>query len=579
MYTMVSACFGRGARRLAVIASMFVIAIGLLPSSAANAEVVSPLSLRYSAELYGDFLTVGNTVMECPAGNAACAGAAAGTGPGNNNAFRMQRTDAGGLPGLLDSSTATVAIPPGATVRHARLFWGGNTGKYRHSSGTMLNRCDVSDTANATLPAGDPLSTSVSVRVGATGSLSTVPPANAVATTATSNGPHYYSAEGDITGLFAGALTGTPVQVAVGNVWAPEGLGCVGGWSLTVVYGYDQPNPTFAPVRRAVYVWGGHVLQRSGDPDTTVDISGFYAVDSAPIRGSVTAYEGDSDAPGDQLRVNGRNIPEPQTGATTNFFNGRVDGNESPNDVNSLGFDAKAFQVPAGVIADGATSAQLTLRTTSDTYVVAQLAFSVPVPDILVSKTAAATTVEPGDTLEYTITIENIGGVAYPGAQVVDDLTATLDDAEYLNNASADSGVVAYAEPELTWTGTVAVGQTVTLRYSVRIGPAGAGDGVLRNAVEVSSGSNCDADSTDPACRNEVTVSDASPSPSVSPSASTSPTASAAPSASTAPTASPTGGASLPVTGASVLPMLIPAFALVVAGAVIVMVARRRRRA
>ena len=63
-----------------------------------------------------------------------------------------------------------------------------------------------------------------------------------------------------------------------------------------------------------------------------------------------------------------------------------------------------------------------------------------------------------------------------------------LDDADYLGDAQVTSGAVNYAEPMLTWTGALAVGESVTLTYSVRIN--GNGDGRLDNTV-ASPSSNC----------------------------------------------------------------------------------------
>ena len=108
--------------------------------------------------------------------------------------------------------------------------------------------------------------------IGAAGELD----AETVETTPdTESGPHYYTATADVLSALAKAPTGHDVDVSVADLWAPTGYGCVGGWSLTVVYQYPRPNPEYAPSARAVYVYEGHVLQRSNDPATTTGISGF----------------------------------------------------------------------------------------------------------------------------------------------------------------------------------------------------------------------------------------------------------------------------------------------------------------
>ncbi|HYG83255.1 MAG TPA: GEVED domain-containing protein [Verrucomicrobiae bacterium] len=109
-----------------------------------------------------------------------------------------------------------------------------------------------------------------------------------------------------------------------------------------------------------------------------------------------------------------------------------------------------------------------------------------PIEAWKVIKTSAATgAVTAGDTVGYTLTIENLGSVPLSGKSVSDNLGGVLDDATYNNDANSGGiGSVSFAAPTLTWTGNIAVGQTVTVSYSVTVNPASAaGDGALRNAV------------------------------------------------------------------------------------------------
>lgn len=117
-------------------------------------------------------------------------------------------------------------------------------------------------------------------------------------------------------------------------------------------------------------------------------------------------------------------------------------------------------------------------------------------------KTADVTTVVPGTTVTYTISVENTGQVAYTAGQpasFTDDLTAVLDDATYNDDATAGA---AYAAPTLSWSGPLAVGQTVTVTYSVTVNTPDTGDKVLRNTVVTppDNGGGCAPGSTDPAC-------------------------------------------------------------------------------
>ncbi|NML50024.1 DUF11 domain-containing protein [Streptomyces sp. R302] len=507
-----------------------VLAAGLLAASPlwaaaappAAADVVEPFGERYQASLYGDFATIGNTVMGCPETPAdvaaRCATATKGEGPDDNDAFVMRRLDTAGTGDAYGSSTGRIRIPEGAEVAYARLFWGGNDGTYRVPGGARLKRCDDSGTDVAPSP-GDPATTAPLLAVGAKAA-APVSIDSMVVDPADTGGPHYYTGESDVTAAFAGVSgTDAPVAVGVSGVWAPNGQGCVAGWSLTVVHRFPGPDPVKAPERRSVHLYGGHVLQRSTSPATAVTVDGFHR-SPGRARASVTAYGGDGNTPGDTLLVDGKHVTESRTGSADDFFVGEDDGAVSPDLVDNLSLDAKEFDVPDGAIPVGATSAELTFSTDGDAYVPSGLALSVPVPDLEVTRTAHPRTVEPGDTLTYTITAKNVSGLDHPDASLADDLTETLDDADYAGDAKADLGEVAYEKPRIGWTGDLPAGKTATVTYSVKVKAPATGDGRLRDAVVVSSPrSHCGEGGEvgeDPACAvaPEPEKPDPSPSPS-----------------------------------------------------------------
>ncbi|MFE5947405.1 hypothetical protein [Streptomyces sp. NPDC056480] len=504
-----------------------VVAVGLTAGSLAftaagpaSADVVEPFGKRYDASLYGDFTTVGNTVMGCPTAPAdlaaRCATAASGQGPDDNNTFVMRRIDAGALGSGYGSSTGRVRIPAGAEVAYARLFWGGNDGTYTGPNGARLKRCDISG-ADVERSPGDPTTTAPVMRVG-TGAPAPVSIDSMVADPADTDGPHYYTGESDVTAAFAGT-SGTDAQVAVGNIWAPDGKGCVAGWSLTVVHRFPGPDPVRAPERRNVYVYGGHVLQRPSSPATTVTVDGFRR-SGGTARAGVTAYEGDRNTAGDTFLVDGRNVTGARTGDTDNFFVGEDDGAVAPDPVDNLSVDAKAFDIPDGAVPQGATSADLTFSTRGDAYVASALAFSVPVPDLEITRTASPRTVKPGDTLTYTITAKNVGALDHPNARFGDDLTGTLDDADYRGDVRTDLGTVTYKASRIGYEGTIPAGRTATVTYSVKIKNPPTGDGRLRTRVEVETPrSNCGAGSEDPACETAPRLEKPKPAPRPTPTA------------------------------------------------------------
>ncbi len=99
-------------------------------------------------------------------------------------------------------------------------------------------------------------------------------------------------------------------------------------------------------------------------------------------------------------------------------------------------------------------------------------------------------TAEIGDTVRYSITATNTGKADYTAdgpAEMVDDLGGVLDDASYNSDAAvtdvpdAGPGTLSYLEPQISWTGALAVGDSVTVIYSVTL--TGNGDTQVDNVV------------------------------------------------------------------------------------------------
>lgn len=148
------------------------------------------------------------------------------------------------------------------------------------------------------------------------------------------------------------------------------------------------------------------------------------------------------------------------------------------------------------------------------------------VEDILVQvgtysagKTASppeGTTIKSGQTVTYTLSIQNTGATALTNLKIDDDLTDVLDDATLegtpiVNPASA--GTASVVGNTLEFSGDIGVGQTVTVTYTVKVEFLGSlGNGALGNTI-LAAHSNCHPDVNgdtvtvnDPACNTDHPV-------------------------------------------------------------------------
>ncbi|WP_341940536.1 hypothetical protein [Microbacterium sp. LWH10-1.2] len=128
-----------------------------------------------------------------------------------------------------------------------------------------------------------------------------------------------------------------------------------------------------------------------------------------------------------------------------------------------------------------------------------------PIQGYTVAKAADVDTVVPGGVVTYTVTVVNAGAVAFTAANpasFTDDLSGVLDDAVYNGDVTAGGSV---AGNTLTWSGPLAVGETVTVTYSVTVDDPPAGDLILGNAVvPTAPGGECDPEG---ACTTDTPVS------------------------------------------------------------------------
>ncbi|MFL5328736.1 MAG: SdrD B-like domain-containing protein [Gemmataceae bacterium] len=353
-----------------------------LESRDVPSNVVTPFTPRFSRNDTGDIAIIGNTLLTAPAG---AAGDAARNGTGallNNNDFSMVNVDVDSDASTLNSSRATLNMPAGATVLFAGLYWGAD------SANATRNQVKFQ-----TPIAGAYVSLTGSV-VGATGG--------------------DYSAFVDVTPLVQiagnGVYTVADVQATVNQVDKQA------GWGLVVVY----RDPTAVP--RNLTVFDGFVVVNTTAPSTiSTSINGFVT----PLAGAVNAkvgfitYEGDLGFTGDFCQLNGTTLTDAQH-PPDNFFNSKISevgvqqAGRTPSYVNQMGFDATRVD-GSGIIPNNSNSATVTVGTTQETYYPSVITTSIDIyaPEFVSPKTLVdlnGGNIEPGDILEYTINVQNIGG-------------------------------------------------------------------------------------------------------------------------------------------------------------------------
>ncbi|SDH73444.1 conserved repeat domain-containing protein/fimbrial isopeptide formation D2 domain-containing protein [Leifsonia sp. 98AMF] len=161
------------------------------------------------------------------------------------------------------------------------------------------------------------------------------------------------------------------------------------------------------------------------------------------------------------------------------------------------------YQVTAGPVGTGDGTLANTVSGPPDSTCITCETVT-PLQAFRVTKTADATEVVPGQKITYTITVSNTGTAAYTAANpasFTDDLSKVLDDATYNNDATSGA---TYAAPTLAWSGALAVGQTVTVLYSVTVDDPDTGDQTLDNAVVTPPDGGCPTTTDNPDCRSVI---------------------------------------------------------------------------
>lgn len=366
-------------------------------------------ALRYQVERRGDLVLLGNTAgFDCRAsipkplvGAVDINGCGAATSDSEIDVlWRADDPAAGQARAGTDvtpaqaRSTAVLALPPGARVAYARLYW-----------------------AAAQAAGAQPGKTVVLERPGAFQAM-----VSADAQGQVDGASSYYQSSADVTELVQDL---GPGALRVGAIPAASPVGIDSrlsfvAWSLLVFYDRAEDPP------RNFTLFDG--MDRIDDTRPAAAKLERFLVPASGGQGklAVLAYEGDAETAGDRIRVGGQDLSDDLNPAD-NFFNGsrgllgkavtasgdlpQLSG--QPGSMN--GVDLDVVDVSSRLSA-GAISIDVSATSSEDVYFLGALAGSVstnkPILETelsYVNLTHPGTLVRPGDLLEFTLSVRNIG--------------------------------------------------------------------------------------------------------------------------------------------------------------------------
>jgi gliding motility-associated-like protein/uncharacterized repeat protein (TIGR01451 family) len=389
----------------------------VIQSFTQRASVYTPTELIYNIQ--GDFAMIGNTNLTL---------ASYGDFTNNSNNV-MQYVDVDGDPSTFNSSRATLefstengANPNCSNIIYAGLYWTGRSS----NTGSSPEEFDV--TIGATTKTFN--KRKLKIMGPGAGSYTELEANPGNIYYPDGQHGHMYSAYIEVTDYVQthglGDYTVADMALIEGNGGA---TGYYGGWGMIVVYENSLMN------WRDVTIFDGHAyVQGNTTVSYELPVSGFQAVQSGNVnmKLGLMAGEGDVGISGDYFQIrdwqDNNWISLNHSGnSVNNFFNGSVEtgGNaRTLNLQNNTGLDIAMFDVPNPgntVLTNDQTSTKFRYGSTQDTYVIFCIAMAIDayIPDVeaLVSTESingvpvggGTITVEPGETIQYSVEIKNQG--------------------------------------------------------------------------------------------------------------------------------------------------------------------------
>jgi uncharacterized repeat protein (TIGR01451 family) len=447
----------RAATVAAAVAAALVLsaAPNAVAESAARGVAATSLTPRHSVQGWVDLVQAGAAALACPDGALPCLDR---SDPGIPTTW----VDLDGDPSTVNSSRAELAIPPGAAVNWAGLYWGGDRG----TRGDGAHRCEAApDSAEPATPAPGEAN-QVDVAIGE--AAYTAVAAAALTDVTGGGGSAAFQAYADVTTLL-GSAAGSSVAITVANVQVARGPGCVGGWTVVVAYSYPSgPDPTYAPAYRSVAIY-----------DVAAGLAGGAAADltlERLVTGTKDAHLTTALLFGGEsldLTLGGAAVPRSGDGV------GGVSGVPGP------GYHLATSRVTgAAVAADTATAS---MSAGQNSYVGAVLGLSRVLPvsvDLSVATSLTPTTLAVGDDTTLKVSVRNDSDVRATGVAVTLRLPSGLTLTAGRPGYDAGTGVWAV--------GSVPARGSVELTLPLRVVSAGN----LTTAAEISSSHLPDPDSS-----------------------------------------------------------------------------------
>ncbi|WNS46474.1 isopeptide-forming domain-containing fimbrial protein [Paenibacillus sp. MMS20-IR301] len=371
-----------------------------------------------------------------------------------------------------NSSAAILVLPAGSTVLYAELIWGGS-----YINGSVNLSAVINNPVSFTTPLGNTVSVS--------------PDAATANTVDLGGGAAAYVRSANVTSIIQASGAGTYVTAGVVGtiVIAGDSTANHAGWTLGVIY--SNPSLPF----RNMSLRAGAVLVQSTSAPVVTTITGFATPVTGALGGRIlfSAQEGDANRSGDQALFGPTSATQVALSGPNNFANNFF-ASQINNDTGNLnttgtfgsrnqtngspgsnitggrqGWDITNVDVSARLV-NNQSSALLTLTTSGDAYVVNGngLQIDINAPKIALTKSASATGTVVGDTITYTVTVNNSGTASAASVVLSDTLPAGL-------TFIAGSVVVAGASrPTYDITagiplGSLALGTSITITYQARV--------------------------------------------------------------------------------------------------------------